>query len=531
MATKPIYTGAQADLGTLARAIEEMQANGCGTAGNAMLTAAQAAAVVGGMPVARRMSPAQQGYQIFDPGNYSASYFGGKLGTHAVDTTNHRGASAGYKITVTGAGGRVDLGTTGFPLSTATSGLKNIGIWLHSDAAVPRSMTLYICNVVSSFTNAGSLTLGVVPGWAFYIMPRFAWAQSAAGTGFDWTATGITTIRVIPGGAGIGDLSTFQTGESLTIGGVYVNAPAKAKFMLNFDDGAAVLFKNTGVSIAGGDGATRAHSAASLVQSYGFPFTVYMIGSFVGTSTYATVDMLKAARDMGGVIGSHCNTLSTSAGFPSVDGNSGLRVLGPYGYAKAGAGYTWLGQPVVNNDTSIYAEVEAGISAMAALGFADTAGHFALPEGGYDSYVCSALDRTRVLTVRGVSMSRTGTPDNAHSLGYGIPGGVGGYIAQSTKHTVTSKKPWITTGIQCDGTKTIANITAYVDDVITNGAVGTGFTHSFNSTDQGSGETYATRLKALLAYLAANTATIEVVSVDDWYKTLPWNGFGLSKYE
>lgn len=68
----------------------------------------------------------------------------------------------------------------------------------------------------------------------------------------------------------------------------------------------------------------------------------------------------------------------------------------------ANFGYRYWGS--VNDDTAIYADIIAGIDAVKALGIPDShARHFALPQGGFDRYVATAVKRANLRSCRGLS--------------------------------------------------------------------------------------------------------------------------------
>ena len=367
-------------------------------------------------------------------------------------------------------------------------------------------------NVAGNFTNYSKSLLSVAPGWGFYLIPKTQFDASKTGTGFDWSLS-LQTLRIIAADSQAGDINTLTNGEYIVIGGITMGANQRPKFMICTDDSKTDVVGTT-VNIAGGDGIVRPHSMASFIASYGFPFTVYAIGGLIGTPGYCTVSMLKAAKDMGAVIGSHCYSFATSVGWSKIGAsNAGLRMLGPYGYNLAPVGsYQCAGYSVPNDDTAIFTDIKRGIDTIASFGFADTAAHFALPEGGYDSYVCSALGRAGVQTVGGAGSTVSG-------FGYNT-GGTGGYSPPSTLHPITlGGTPWVTTSIQLDGSPIASDITAYVDKIIANQSVGACYTHNFSLT--GTPNSNAEKLKALCDYLVTQSASIDVVSVDDWYKTVP----------
>jgi hypothetical protein len=162
------------------------------------------------------------------------------------------------------------------------------------------------------------------------------------------------------------------------------------------------------------------------------------------------------------------------------------------------ANYRYAGSS--NDDTAIFADIQAGIDGLAALGIATGAKFFALPQGSADQYVRSACIRAKLPWVRGASL-------HAHTIPVGRPSGggldsianqPGGWLAQlDCVQTDARVAPSITA------------IKTYVDDTITQGACGCSYHHAMG------GGTIA-NLDNICAYLRkkADAKSIDVVTLD-----------------
>jgi hypothetical protein len=153
-----------------------------------------------------------------------------------------------------------------------------------------------------------------------------------------------------------------------------------------------------------------------------------------------------------------------------------------------------------NDDTAIYADIQAGIDGVAALDIPTGAKFFALPQGAADEYVRSACIRAQLTWVRGASL-------HAHTIPVGRPSGgglsgianqPGGWLAQpDCVQTDAAAVPSITA------------IKTYVDETIAQGACGCSYHHAVG------GGTIA-NLDNICAYLRkkADSKLIDVVTLD-----------------
>lgn len=163
------------------------------------------------------------------------------------------------------------------------------------------------------------------------------------------------------------------------------------------------------------------------------------------------------------------------------------------------ANYRYAGSS--NDDSAIYADIQAGVAGVAALGIPTGAKFFALPQGSADEYVRSACIRAKLTWVRGASL-------HAHTIPVGRPSGgglsgiantPGGWLAQpDCVQTDAALAPSITA------------IKTYVNDTITQGACGCSYHH-----DVGGGT--IANLDNLCAYLRkkADAKLIDVVTLDE----------------
>ena len=156
-----------------------------------------------------------------------------------------------------------------------------------------------------------------------------------------------------------------------------------------------------------------------------------------------------------------------------------------------------------NDDTAIYADVMSGIAALAAIGVQNPGRMMALPQGGWDKYVRSAIQRAGIKHVRGLS-----NPTSFHTIPVGMPTGsgntqsllnAGGWMAQSDS-------------IPVDGSSVIGVMTAYIDMCIAQGAVGCSYIHVVDTAAR------AVLYDAFLAYLRTKVDAnlIDVVPLNEW---------------
>lgn len=160
------------------------------------------------------------------------------------------------------------------------------------------------------------------------------------------------------------------------------------------------------------------------------------------------------------------------------------------------ANYRWPGSS--NDDTAIYQDIMDGINGVLALGIPTAAKFFALPQGGWDSYVRSACIRAGLQWVRGTSQT-------AHSIQVGVPSGGGGIITPGG---------WLAQpdSVQTDGgaSPAITTIKAYVDACVTQGACGCNYHHSVSGSN-------ISNLDSLCAHLRAkvDAKVLDVVTLDE----------------
>lgn len=457
----------------------------------------------------RYPSQLQLGAQIVDWGSATAS---NGLGTTGTTTSFLRGSSLGYSITVTGAGGRIRVATP----AIAGTAIKQLGIFLYNPGTTTRALTVYLTKTAGTYTAFSSAGIAVRPGAGYYTLNRGAFDLGQTGGGFVFATDTLAEIQLTATVNGAGDTLAFATGETVMIGGVFVNprVDTKAKFMIWSDDGKASNIVPASTSIAGADGVSRRHSFASFVSTYGFNYSACIIGKQLGETNYLTVAQVQALQSMGVMIANHCRNFGTSSEVGGTSVGDGMRALGPYGYALSPAGEKVLSYGTIKNDSSlIISEIQDGIDYLEGIGVY-TGGHFVLPEGGFDQYVCSALDS--IQAVRSVRGTGTGRITNGWAQ-YGFKNGA------SAGQNWRSKKPFWGGGIQLDlaANAATATIQAYVDQVEEAGGIGQAFLHDFNHADLGGGLYSDQATKDLCAYLATKSSTIDVVTPETLLQSLP----------
>lgn len=472
---------------------------------------------VDGASLTRSARPTQSqiGAQIVDWGSTPAT---GGAGTTATSAQFIRGSSLGYAITVTAGGnGRIRAGSAATPLGVDATKINGIGLYLYNPQPVARNLAVYITQTADSYAVFSVASITVRPGAGYYTINRGAFDANKTGGGFVWTSGTLAQIQFTAAMNGAGDTLAFQTGETLYLGGVFINPRVgnKAKFMLWTDDGKNSNIIPAATSIAGGDGVSRRHSFQSLVASYGLTYSACIIGRLLGATNYMTVDQMLSLQDAGVMIANHCRNFASSSEIAGSTVGDGMRALGPYGYNLAPVGPKVLSYGTVQNDTSLIAsEITDNIAYLESLGVS-TAGHFVLPEGGFDQYVCAALDSLDgVLSVRGTGADRA----------------VVGWAQYGFKNAAAngqqwrSKKPFWGGGLQLDisAHASTAVIQAWVDAVIASGGIGNAFLHDFSHTDLGGGLYSDQATKDLCAYLVTKESQIDVVTPRDLLNSIPY---------
>lgn len=165
------------------------------------------------------------------------------------------------------------------------------------------------------------------------------------------------------------------------------------------------------------------------------------------------------------------------------------------------AEWRWPGS--APNDSAIYADIKAGIDGLTAKGIRGHEIFLALPQGGWDHFVRSAVERLGIRHTRGISS----TSANHRSIHMGYP----------TGGTVSSSPYWApgwpeqADAISTDQSFNLSQATAYVDEVIANGYTGANYHHSVSDSPD--------VLHGLLAYLKTkvDAGLIDVVTVWDLF--------------
>ena len=185
----------------------------------------------------------------------------------------------------------------------------------------------------------------------------------------------------------------------------------------------------------------------------------------------------------------------------AADANSGTAITVSSAWTGT-AEWRWPGS--APDDSAIYADIKAGIDGLTAKGIRGHKLFFALPQGGWDHYVRSAVERLGIRHTRGISSVSA----NHRSIHLGYP----------TGGTVSSSPFWApgwpeqADAISTDQSFSLAQATAYVDECITFGYTGANYHHSVTDSPD--------VLDGLLAYLKTkvDAGLIDVVTVWDLFE-------------
>lgn len=375
------------------------------------------------------------------------------------------------------------------PLGLAAADIKGFLVEVYNPNSKPCGFSFELYNGSGTRVMSCHMAVDVSDSWQICFIPKSNFASNLFEAG--------TEIRFVRPIIRATDISGWPmtNGESLYFGRCYMNPVQKPVFLLATDDAVASNVVDgpsfpTGYPASGGN-------YKDICDHYGFLATAYVVPPWIGTANYLTWEQLAALRDAGWTIGSHSNT------HPQAAGNPGLRLLGPYGITQSYVG-------AAADDSAIYADIVASIEDMESRGFRD-ARHFALPQGGWDTYVRTACLRAGLKSVRAISSPTTGFPiRGAQHVG----GGNYGDQFQTGWFELAG-------AIQIDGTPTIANIQAYVDEVIRVGATGSCYTHGIDAAT-------AVKFDGLCSYLKTkqDAGLIRVMTVADYYDSLAdWSGW------
>ena len=431
-------------------------------------------------------------------GNPETHTFNGSTGSSALVTAGFPDDGPGQAIQVTrvpaaDAYGRLAIGDIN--LGLAKDDWKGLLVEVYNPNPEPKFFSMQLLNTAGSWIMAANMAVEPGDGWQLCFVPKSNFSTNIFTTTAGDTSNTVRHVRYnINNSTEVASGIPFPAGESLYFGRVYHDPMQVPVFLLATDDA-------TEGNVVNGTGYPTGYPASggnykSICDYYGFRATAYVRLDKVGSSGYMTWDQLRALRDAGWTIGSH------SASHPEYSGNQGLRMLGPYGLALS-----WPGAAA--DDSAIYDDVCACRDAMLAQGLID-AWHFALPQGGWDLQVRSACIRAGFKSVRAISSATTGYPVRGSKH-------VGGGNYGSVWHTGWFE---LAGAIQVDGTPTLANIQAYIDEVIRLGATGSCYTHGIDATT-------ATKFDGMCAYLKAkqDAGLIRVMTVAEYYDaTRDWGG-------
>lgn len=422
--------------------------------------------------------------ELFDWGAVSKTYTnsGSAVAGSAVPGGPYMGQNTAIKLSYHASLSSVTV--TGLNLNLTN--LKNflLPVYRHPGAG-PATFQVQITASAFSTYIAFDLIVDDI-GWGLYAIPREAYSRQTE----DYSSSPFVGLRirernqtsyVWPQGAG----DTY-------FGNPMVDAICRPKWMIGYDDSKSSLLSHT----------VNGKTCISIMTEYGFQNkgTLYALPYRHGQTTFASdADVLSLYHDYGWTIGSH------SASHPTYDGK-GLRMLGPEGVAAEydNSSNHPTRQPT-NDDTAIYDDIMEGVQSVIDLGIPEShALHFALPQGGWDINVMTAVKRSGVLTCRGIS---TNTHDYRR-----VPAG----LSTGRNRDPRTLPPMLDLpgSVQIDANEDRkARIKQAIDDAIASGGTGTSYCHQLH-TDAIANKEYE------CAYLRekVDEGLIDVVTLHEWQK-------------
>jgi hypothetical protein len=197
----------------------------------------------------------------------------------------------------------------------------SVGVWARNPQARTLNFTFSILNAQGNHEIRWNCAVDPSTDWVFLTMSPSQ--QLAMGWQFGVDAPAV--VRIAQQDAM--SEGSWQAGDYLLFGAVFVDLGNRPLFFLTFDDGFATQCHAPTSSVLSG---------RQVVEQYGFKGTLFIVPSWLGTSgkfgygmrsnTFMSADDVLAMRAQGWSVGSHTNT------HPSSRDNAGLRLLGPYGY-------------------------------------------------------------------------------------------------------------------------------------------------------------------------------------------------------
>ena len=159
-----------------------------------------------------------------------------------------------------------------------------------------------------------------------------------------------------------------------------------------------------------------------------------------------------------------------------------------------------------NDDSAIYADIQAGVAGVTVLGIPTGSKFFALPQGSADVYVRSACIRAGLRWIRGASL-------HTHTIPVGLPSGGGLSGIENTPGGWLAQPDCV----QTDGatSPSITAIENYINDTIIQGACGCSYHHEVRLPT-------LSNLDNVCKYLRdrVNTKLIDVVTLDQMAEIL-----------
>lgn len=266
--------------------------------------------------------------------------------------------------------------------------------------------------------------------------------------GFSWATHGaaITTIRFkdTPGVQATAYPKMVE-GESIIVGPIRTNPKAKPVFIIFTDDGFVTNITNgagypTDYPASGGN-----YYAIADHYGLGDKLTLAIIADLIGDAGYLDETQLATLASAG------CEIIT-------------------HGDAGSGNGLVDL-----ETYEAVLSEIQDNVAGINSLGYTTTSSLYALPQGGYDSFVLQAC---RDAGLKAIRMIGSGDPSAPHTIQIGNQAGD---KANDKQVWTPTTRPVIETSIQLDGTPTASDIDTYVNEIIACGGVGSCYTHGINA--------------------------------------------------
>lgn len=196
--------------------------------------------------------------------------------------------------------------------------LNCVGVWAYNPTSTVKEFFIVIYN--GNFSASSSAKGAVAPGvgWQLIVIPRLNFISQGI------TAADVVGAVRISEAASIGSWPRWQAGEKVYFGDISINPRGRSTFLLGTDDGfLANIFPSNG---NGYPSSGRSYLEIASKYGYGSKICAYIVPDFLGRSGYLFLKDVTRMQDYGFVIASHSDK------HPQDTNNSGLKLLGPYGY-------------------------------------------------------------------------------------------------------------------------------------------------------------------------------------------------------